>query len=165
MKRPAALLLLAALPVEAGVYKCVVEGQTVFSQIPCGNDARRMDILPGPVPPPRDSGAAVESFADDPLLLEYRARQKAMVEAQGAAAAAHEAERAERRRVKDAVKDGRIVAGMGPDDVKRVLGEPQEIKRARSASSASETWYYRKRAKTTRYVRFRDGRVVYYSGD
>jgi hypothetical protein len=67
-----------------GVYKCVVDGHTIFSQVSCGDEAEQVKTWALPVSPSGDSGAS--SIENNPLLLEYRAKNKAMVDAQSASA-------------------------------------------------------------------------------
>ncbi len=45
MKRTIAIIL-CMLPIHAtaGIYKCVVDGKTTFSQRPCGDDAQEVEI-------------------------------------------------------------------------------------------------------------------------
>lgn len=47
MKYPyllAALITLFALPSQAAVYKCVINGVPTYSQLPCGEDAQIVDV-------------------------------------------------------------------------------------------------------------------------
>ncbi|MCK2095620.1 DUF4124 domain-containing protein [Thauera aromatica] len=48
MRRTVAVLaLLISVPVaQAQVYKCQIDGSTTFSDMPCGNDAREIDVTP-----------------------------------------------------------------------------------------------------------------------
>ncbi|MCG8429195.1 MAG: DUF4124 domain-containing protein [Chromatiales bacterium] len=44
------LVLLFPLSVNAGIYKCVVDGKTTFSQSPCAPDAQEITIKKQPAP-------------------------------------------------------------------------------------------------------------------
>lgn len=60
--------VLVALAAEAGVYKCVVDGKTAFSQIPCGETAEEVELrYHTPEPPPAESGGAPAIPAADPM--------------------------------------------------------------------------------------------------
>ncbi len=56
-KPVAAVLLLAAIPAHAQVFKCVVDGKTVYQQAPCAGESKAVN-LPNAAPP---SAADIEA--------------------------------------------------------------------------------------------------------
>lgn len=67
------IVLLAPALSQAAVYQCKVNGQTVFSDQPCGDDAKEINIKP----PARNGSGMVSDGARD--FLEHRDR-KAKIE-------------------------------------------------------------------------------------
>ncbi len=75
----AASLLLVSLAVDAGVYRCVQDGQVIFSQLPCGENAQRMELDTGPEPPATPAQPAVfgtPSYDVDGYIEESRYRRR-----------------------------------------------------------------------------------------
>jgi hypothetical protein len=74
----AAMLIGACAGSQAGIYKCVVDGRTTFSQHPCGDAAQEVDIKYQPetersAPPVADTrGSDIASLA----ILDRRIRDK-----------------------------------------------------------------------------------------
>jgi len=155
--------MLVMFSAEAQIYKCVIDGKTTFSQFQCGESAKVVEIDNYAVETTATAEAVTSSLENNPLLLEYRAKRKTRLMAQEAAAKAYEAKRAQEKYIKKAVDDGRIVMGMGPEDVKDVLGDPHEVKTTKSSNGLSQQWYYWRNKRIAHYVTFRDGKVDYYS--
>ena len=63
------IVLLAPALSQAAVYQCKVNGQTVFSDQPCGDDAKEINIKP----PARNGSDMVSDGARD--FLEHRDRK------------------------------------------------------------------------------------------
>lgn len=63
------IALLAPALTQAAVYQCKVNGQTVFSDQPCGDDAKEIDVKP----PARNGSDMVSDGARD--FLEHRDRK------------------------------------------------------------------------------------------
>lgn len=94
---PAALgLMLAALLIapgsQAGAYKCVVNGETIFSQLPCAEDAEEVKLRgapPAPEPDPlgeigqmEKAGTDTTAGADDYLERKRKEREIQGIERQ-----------------------------------------------------------------------------------
>lgn len=149
------MLLIAALPwcAQAQIYRCAKDGVTVFSDKPCGADAKPAQLPPAVVIP---AGPRID------LLREAEQREQREGKVQEKAARAeqvwqdnHAAEQAEAERIREARVGREVVDGMTPADVRRVLGEPMLV----SQNGARETWSYAEREGKRIHVTFIDGRV------
>ena len=126
----AALAALLVAGPAAAVYKCQVNGETVFSQTPCAPDAEEVRIRSTP---PSAGGGGGLTDGDLAMLQQAEFRNLA-----------------ERRRV---------AVGMTPDWVRRAWGSPTTINRSVHSSVVTEQWVYRSGLARTQYVHFRDGVV------
>lgn len=57
-KLVAAILLLAAIPAHAQVFKCVVDGKTVYQQAPCAGESKAVNLTNAAPPSAADIAAA-----------------------------------------------------------------------------------------------------------
>lgn len=142
-------LTLAAGPALAEIYRCRVDGVTVFSDRPCG-DATPL-ALPPPTVIPRGDEAAAREY-DQRIEAGRRARDKTDAEWLDG----HEARKAQQERSRSARIAGTVVEGMLAGDVRALLGSPDEVR----SSDSGEQWLYRPGQGVTRILTFRDGAVV-----
>ena len=101
------LLIVLAGSVQAGVYKCKVNGQTVYQQLPCDEGGEQMKVRPGP-----SSTGPSDSVGLRPGELDL----------------VREAE------LNDAARRGKIKIGMTPKQVRRAWGRPDKINRTVGAN-------------------------------
>ena len=142
-------LALAAGPALADVYRCRVDGVTVFTDRPCGDAAPL--ALPPPTMIPRGDEAAARDY-DRRIEAGRRARDEADAEWLDG----HEARKAQQERSRSARIAGTVVEGMLSGDVRALLGSPDEVR----GSDAGEQWLYRSGNGVTRTITFRDGAVA-----
>ncbi|MFN2348660.1 MAG: DUF4124 domain-containing protein [Thioalkalivibrio sp.] len=149
-------LLLIALTVSttahAQVYRCEVNGQTVFSQAPCAPDAETIQTAP-----PRRSTAPRGLRPGERDALRQQSNR---VERERARAAEHHEAERERQRIDSALRSRQVVPGMTPDQVRRAWGAPVRINRTDSQRSYREQWVYEREDDRRNYVHFRDGLVT-----
>lgn len=93
-------LTFSSISAHAEVYKCNVEGKTIYQQSPCGNKEGKLNLPPSPHE--RDYKNIARTNAD---VAHYK-RIKG---------------------VEDAMYDGRVIPGMTEDQVLRSLGKPKKI--------------------------------------
>ena len=142
-------LALAAGPALAEIYRCQVDGLTVFSDRPCEGGT------PLALPPP-----TVIPRGDEAAAREYDQRIEAGRRVRDAADAkwldGHQARQAQQERSRSARIAGTVVQGMLPGDVRALLGSPDEVR----GSDTGEQWLYRSGNGVTRTITFRDGAVA-----
>lgn len=133
----------------ANVYRCGTPQAPVYSDRPCVAGAEPL-VVPAPngMAPPRAPSTPKPDKAEADAARRLRQQNEAWLRDY---AARREAEAALRK----GVVESRVVPGMTPDQVERILNLPQ----ARSQSGTTERWTYRN-GNSTRIVVFRDGRVA-----
>ena len=147
----AVLTLIWALPtvLRAEVYRCQVEGRTVFTDRPCAAGATPHDLPPLGRIPAGEASDLVEAYDERrSRARESRSRDNARWLEQ------YHDEKAQAERFEAAIRDHRTLKGMTPDHVRRALGSPDEIDRG----SGTETWFYGI-GKKRRTVVFADGQL------
>lgn len=140
--------------VGAQVYRCEQDGVVRYTDKPCSNKARPVD-LPDPVVIPAGPKAD--------LLGEAKRRREAGTRARDEADAEWVAEHEKRKAEAERLRSGRItrtvVEGMSADDVRRIHGEPAVVSKRESKSGIRETWSYALDGDRRLHVTFSEGRV------
>ena len=125
--RYAFALLLLASPVYAGggIYKCVLEGHTVYTQVPCYSDEPPMDL------PPPNTEAAMPAPSNAELAKRYDkdlAEQKALRNLDDDIFVRQvEVARERANAVRAAVLSHRVLKGMDRSQVESALGPPAQV--------------------------------------
>ena len=130
--------MLVPLAAFGQVYKCEEGGKVVYSQQPCGQSAKELDI--------RDTmpSALTGRFADDERRrTDYLARNPGLSDT-----------------VATAIKAGVVVPGMTEDQVIASMGEPIRRNLSQTAASSMFQWVYLWPSGKQRFVYFEDGVVV-----
>lgn len=152
------VLVAGLLPtlVSAEVYRCEREGRTVYTDVPCAAGARpQVPSAPAAVVTGAGVPAEVAKQYDERMAREKKARD----EADAQWLEAHESRKAEEARIRAALIEGRVIAGMTPAQVRQVLGGPDEISHEVAGGRNIERWEYRGKGRK-RSVSFEDGRVT-----
>ncbi len=142
------LLLLLVLPAmaNAAVYKCTVNGQAVFSDSPCGDDAKEIDHQPAPAIGGRfDTGTDVEFYKP---------------EKRKNASGSDPCPYINTTKLRRLIIQKKITQGMQPDDVRRSWGSPSSV----NTGGSSTQWAYHYPDYSSSYVYFRNGCVSNWSG-
>lgn len=150
MRRCLALCwVLLALPADAAVYRCEVNGRPVYTDQPCGPNAaphRLPAILSVP------AGDAADLARDSDARAE---RERAAHRNKDAAwLKSHEAAKAENARMDAAIAEHKVLKGMSADQVRRALGRPDEVERG----PGTEQWTYGS-GKARQIIDFENDRV------
>lgn len=141
------IALLAAMPAitNAAVYKCTVNGQTVFADSPCGDDAKEIDHQPAPAIGGRfDTGTDAEFYKP-----EKRER----------ASASDACPFIDSTNLRRLIIQKKITRGMKPADVRRSWGSPSSVSTGRRTQ-----WAYHYPDHSSNYVYFENGCVTNWSG-
>lgn len=143
------IVLAGAGAASAQVYRCEVDGKTVFTDRACAAGSVPHELPPlGQMP----AGEAAD-LAED--YDERRGRERENRDRANARwLQEHQRRKAEAERFEAAIRDGRTLKGMTPDHVRRALGRPDDIER----SATSETWIYDD-GRRRRALVFRDGQL------
>ncbi len=140
------LLLLVINAAQAAVYKCVVAGQTSYSDQPCAKAA-----APAVLPPlntmQRKAGDDLGKQYDERLSRDKAARDKS----DAAFVKQHADQAARDKAIRAAIIDHRVVEGMTPSQVESALGTAEEKR-------ADGSWRFRRDGQRIS-VGFKDGRV------
>lgn len=146
-------LMSMALLARAEMYRCEQDGRIVFTDHPCAAGAQ-------PHEPSRATVVSPGKGSD--LAREYDERLSRQTENRDEADAEwlerHESEKADAARIRKALVENKVVGGMTPAQVRRVLGDPDDVARNVSGGKETERWTYRD-GKARRTVNFKDGRV------
>lgn len=126
------LLYLVITQAQAGAYKCVVNGETIFSDKPCAPDAEQIRITPPPAP---EANSDAPVFRDGELEL-LKSHNKRL-----------------------AIEKRQIMAGMTQDEVRQAWGNPNAINRSGGKSGEREQWVYH-RGSDAQYIYFESGKVT-----
>lgn len=154
-----AALMAAASGAQAQVYRCVVDGKTVFSDLPCPAGAKAEAVrLFNDAPTAADAAAA---RARGQQLREQDALERAQQEAEARARSELAAERLRHMaRSRQAVSDREVFVGMSAADALESWGAPTTINRSHRASGVKEQWVYREPERKTRYIYVENGQVT-----
>lgn len=136
-------ILLPALAT-ADIYQCTVDGQTIFSDSPCSNDAQTIQVDPVTIGGQLDSGTNVEF---------YKAPQRSRARSDNGCPFINSTD------LKRLTIQHKIARGMKPDDVRRSWGSPTSIRTGRRTQ-----WAYHYTDYSARYVYFENGCVADWSG-
>jgi hypothetical protein len=132
---PALFLLLLVLPAQAAVYKCAVDGRSVYSDKPCkAGDAPAR--LPAITSMQATKPSALSKQYDKDLSDSTKKRDKA-----DAAFVKENTTEVERQKaVRTAIIEHRVIKHMKAAEVKSVLGEPD-------SQEVNGRWVYRRDGK------------------
>lgn len=122
---------------QAAIYQCQNQGLTVFSDHPCGDDARTVDVDPVQTGGRLDQGTHVE-FYQPPT------RTKTPASTTGCPAGYIQSSDLRRLRVQDRVREG-----MSEAQVRYILGDPARLD--------GQWWVYEHRGEESGRYRFRNG--------
>ncbi|ACL71477.1 hypothetical protein Tgr7_0379 [Thioalkalivibrio sulfidiphilus HL-EbGr7] len=134
------------------VYRCEVNGQTVFSQTPCAPEAEAIRTEPtAPSAAPRGLR---------PGEIQNLRQQSSRTDRERARAAEHNASERDRARLEEATRARQVVPGMTPEQVRRAWGSPSRVNVTDSRYSYNEQWVYERENYRRDYVHFRNGLVT-----
>lgn len=149
------ILMLVATSAMAQVYRCPQGKTTVFSDKPCDDKGELYQAQRPVVVVPHEKAPDLARQYDERLAREKKARD----EENSSWNRDYKARKAEEERLRKARAQRRVVQGMKADEVRRLMGEPIEIRRDEDQKNARETWTYRMDRSKTR-VYFKDGVVT-----
>jgi len=152
----AGLALASPLSVWAAdeIYRCQIDGRTVFSDKPCGAAAERIDVPPPMIMP---AGPKADLLGEAERRDQAAAARKAQAEAEWTAE--YEARKAQEEKLRAARIADEIVTGMTPEDVRRLRGDPVTVATSQSGKSQRMTWSYLLEDGSRLHVKFTDGVV------
>lgn len=133
-----------ATPSAAEIYQCSQGGQTLFSDSPCGSDAKEIQVDPITVGGQLDTGTDVE-FYDAPERK--RASQN------------NDCPFINSTDLRRLTIQNKIVRGMKPADVRKSWGSPSSIR-----TGSRTQWAYHYPDYSANYVYFENGCVSDWSG-
>jgi hypothetical protein len=152
------VLWLTSGSARADVFRCEREGRLTFTDTPCDAAARPVEIA---------EPSTIESTAGADLANDYdqrRARERrGRDDADARWLSEHAAAKADEERIRKAFVEGRVVAGMSPQQVRQIWGEPDEIQAQVDRNASRERWVYRDARGASsgrRSVSFEDERVA-----
>ena len=145
------LCLLLPLAASAEVYRCTVEGRTVFTDRPCAANAQPAQLPPLQITEDFDGGDLAKQH-DDRIARQKKARD----DADAAFVKQHTEQREREARIRAAIIDHEAVPGMTLSQLDSALGSPDQEDR----DGSSHRRIYR-RADHTVTVRLEDGRVTH----
>ena len=151
-----AVSLLAASAGAQPVYKCEEKGAITYTDRPCSPSARSA-ALPGLIvtQPPGPSQRDLARAWDERINRERSERDRD----DGEWLKQHANRKDREQRVRQAILAHKVIKGMTFDEVKRALGEPDQVDRGDSYGTAKETWTYAGSGQR-RTVNFKDGQVI-----
>jgi len=154
MKGPAILLLLAACSVQtasAEVYRCQQDGKLTYTDQPCHPGAEPASL------PPLNRSQADRSAPS--LAKQYDADAERQSDSQAKAdrdwLKTHGDDKTQDDAIRKALIENRIVKGMTPDQVRRVLNNPTSIE---DQGGPKERWTYQN-GRERRTIAFKNGVV------
>jgi hypothetical protein len=155
MPRLAALLavsgLLASTSVRAEVYRCLQDGRTTYTDRPCAVGAEPVQLPPVVTVAPSDHVKSLAAQYDREASKDEAAHRRARAQA----AERYEKQHALDQAIHKALVEHRVIKGMTPGDVRRVLHAPTRIE---NEGGVTERWIYEDGAQH-RTVTFKDGLV------
>jgi len=147
------------LSVSAGakpVYKCEEGGQITFTDQPCAPGAQAAE-LPGLIVTTPPTRAEQDLARAHQQRLERARSERDRDDAQWLKEHGNRKDR--EARVRKAMLEHRVIKGMTFDEVKRALGEPDEVQGGDSYGTAKTAWVYAGDGRR-RTVNFKDGEVT-----
>ena len=140
------LLLALQATANAAVYKCTINGQAVFSDEPCGEDAKKLDHQPAPAIGGRfDTGTDAEFYEPEKRASESTSDPCPYINS---------------TRMRRLQIENKITRGMKPADVRRSWGSPSSVR----TGGSSTQWAYHYPGGSANYVYFKHGCVSDWSG-
>lgn len=139
-----AAILVAPTLASSAIYQCEQDGQTVFSDSPCGDNAAEINVDPVTVGGRLDTGTDVETYKPP--------KQKR-------SASDDDCPYINSTDLRRLTIQNKIVRGMKPADVRRSWGDPSSVSTGRTTQ-----WAYHYPDYSSNYVYFRNGCVTNWSG-
>lgn len=139
-----ATLLVAPTFAYSAIYQCQQNGQTVFSDSPCGDNAAEVTVDPVTVGGRLDTGTDVET---------YKPPEKSSRPSDNGCPFINSTD------MRRYTIQNKIVRGMKPADVKRSWGEPSSVSTGRTTQ-----WAYHYPDYSSSYVYFENGCVTNWNG-
>lgn len=155
---PIILALLCWLPIAtatlaATVYKCQQGSQTHYSDKPCSNQPRAIQLAKSPEAESSSYTApSLTKLADQRLKNELTVAQ--------AQRQHNEKQWAESERIQRLYRQKRVGTGMDSAMVRRLRGNPELIRYGADQQGEWELWSYRRDNQQIDQVKFREGKVV-----
>jgi hypothetical protein len=149
--------VLAGVPAQAQtVYKCEEGGKITYTDQPCSPSARpaRLPDLIVAAPPTRSQQELARAH-EARIARDRSARDRADAEW----LKQHGNMRDREQRVRKAILEHRVIKGMTAAEVRRSLGEPDQVASGDSFGTAKESWTYTIDGQT-RTVNFKSGEVI-----
>ena len=147
--------VLAATPAMAQVYRCPQGNTTVFSDKPCDDKAEPYQAQRPVVVVPHEKVPDLTHQYDERLAREKKTRN----EENAAWNRDYKARKTEEERLGEARAQRKVVQGMKPEEVRRLMGEPTETSRDEDRKNTHETWTYLVDHNKTQ-IYFKDGVVT-----
>ena len=154
MKKSALLTLMAlacSCPVRAEVYRCVVGGKLVFTDIACTAGAAPAELAPLSTMDAVPHGDFAKQYDEREARRSAEVRKSRATEAE-----AYSASKAQAAAIRQGEVEGRIVPGMTRSQVERILNLPTQIE---GQGGPHERWVY-KNGRDQRTVVFNNGVVA-----
>ena len=158
--------LLMIVPVaQADVYRCEMDGHTVYTDRPCSGE--RIDAeLAGRAgtgnAAAQASRARRESTAQSGMARHWQQEDTATLAEQRKKDAQWLADYAREKQIEEAFQQRKVVAGMTQDQIRFILGTPDRVWAESSAQGQDEFWEYSDQGAGRATVSFRDGKVFRY---
>ncbi|WP_428309558.1 DUF4124 domain-containing protein [Hydrocarboniphaga sp.] len=152
------ILAAASAPLRAEVFRCEQDGKLTFTDTPCDAQAQPIEVAE-PLSIEATGGSDLAKDYDERLARERRER----IRADSQWLAGHERDRLDEQRIRAALAEGRVVAGMSQSQVRQVWGEPSDVQLQIDQNASRERWVYRAGRggpAGTRTVTFTDGKVA-----
>ncbi len=138
------------------IYRCQVDGATVFSDKPCGVSAERIDV-PSPMLVPPPTGPKLDLLGEAERRDQRAAERKAKADAEWTAE--YEARKTHEEKIRAARIADEIVTGMTSEEVRRLRGDPVTVATSQNGKSQRMTWSYLLDDGSRLHVKFTDGVV------
>ena len=144
--------LIACFGARAEVYRCQQDGRTVYTDHPCAANAEPAELPPVTTVAPAAHAKGLADQFDRETRKEAAATRRARAET----AAQYEQQHARDQAIRKALVEHRVIKGMTPGDVRRVLHAPTRIE---NEGGVTERWIYDDGGQR-RTVVFKDGLVA-----
>jgi hypothetical protein len=155
----AGLLALLAGPLSATgpvIYKCLEGASVTYTDRPCHPQARAAELPPLVVTaPPGRAERELARAHQDRIARDAAERDRRDADW----VKQHNGRRDREERVRRAIVEQRVIKGMTMDEVRRALGEPDQVATGESYGTAKETWTYTRHGET-RTVNFKNAEVI-----
>jgi hypothetical protein len=138
------------------IYKCHDGPSITYTDRPCHPDSAAAE-LPSLVvtAPPGRAERELARAHQERIAREAAERDRRDAEW----VKQHNGRRDREERVRRAIVEGRVIKGMTMDEVRRALGEPDQVATGESYGTAKETWTYTRHGET-RTVNFKNREVI-----